>query len=53
VLCNKIKLCKLYNGEIKLDKVLELCLRSIVRNLNGDTELSKKYENKAEGGLCT
>jgi hypothetical protein len=47
VLCNKIKLCKLYNGGIKLDKVLELCLRSIVCFLNEEEHKAKTYKNKA------
>jgi len=30
-----------------VDKVLELCIRSIIRKINGDTELSKQYEELA------
>lgn len=30
-----------------MDKVLEFSFRSIIRNINGDTELSKEYEELA------
>jgi hypothetical protein len=30
-----------------VDKVLELCLRSIIRHISGDMELSKEYQELA------
>lgn len=30
-----------------MDKVLELCFRSIIRDINGDMKLSRKYKELA------
>lgn len=30
-----------------MDKVLELCFRSVIRHLSGDKDLSKKYRDLA------
>lgn len=42
------KIKELYRlGGINLDKLIQLCFRSIIREVNGDKELSKQYEQLA------
>ena len=42
-----IKIGKHYRSVKSMDKLIQLCLRSIVSNLNGDIELSEQYKELA------